>query len=240
MIAFHMRWLLFVSVSIVLYSQASWAQRPRPELVQRVENPKLPRVLILGDSISIGYLRPLREILKDKANVQHPPENCLSSRHTLQKIEQYLGDKPWDIIVFNCGIHDLTYRDAKRKFLKPKDGGKIDVPIDEYQENLEKIVVRLEKTGAKLIWCTTSPVGDHVDHRQPADVTKYNAEAKVVMEKHCIQIVDPHRELSKLGKPKLTADGVHFTRQGYREIASRLSSTIANALMSRSGLLPKS
>ena len=55
-----------------------------PALVQVDEDPKLPRVLLIGDSITMGYTAPLRELLAGKANVQHPAENCGPSRRILE------------------------------------------------------------------------------------------------------------------------------------------------------------
>jgi acyl-CoA thioesterase-1 len=228
------RQLLLLLVLLAFLCKAASAERPRQELVQVEEDPKLPRVLLIGDSISMGYTLPLRALLKGKANLQHATENCLSSRNIAAKIDQYLGDRSWDVIVFNCGIHDLTYRDAERNFLFPEKGGKIDVPLDQYRENLEKIVTRLEKSEATLIWCTTSPVGEHVGHRLPADVAKYNAAAKTVLETHKIQIADPYRRSTSLDQPELTVDGVHFTRKGYRQIADKLAPVVDAALVARS------
>src|SRR6478735_2647465 len=111
-----------------------------PALVQVEEDPKLPRVLLIGDSITMGYTQALRELLAGKANVQHPSENCGASRRILGHLDLYLGKKPWDVIQLNCGIHDLTYLDSAKKVTGPKAGGKPQVTLDEYRANLETIV----------------------------------------------------------------------------------------------------
>ena len=52
------------------------APKPRHPAFAKVEDtPGLPRVLLLGDSISIGYTLPVRERLKDVANVHRAPAN---------------------------------------------------------------------------------------------------------------------------------------------------------------------
>ena len=61
----------------------------------------LPNVLILGDSISIGYTRQVREGLKGQANVIRPNANCGDTRHGLAQIETWLGDGKWQVIHFN-------------------------------------------------------------------------------------------------------------------------------------------
>jgi len=199
-------------------------------LLQVAEDPKLPRVLIIGDSISMGFTPPLREKFKNKANVHHPPENCRSSRQTAQRIDQYLGKKPWDVIQFNCGIHDVTYLNAAGTVATPEQGGKVQVPLDEYRANLEKIVSRLEQTDAVIIWCTTTPVTKVVKFRLTDDIARYNEAAKEIMQRHGIQITDLNASILKQETPSWRSDGVHFTADGYQESADFVAPAIEKAL----------
>jgi len=73
-------------------------------------NATLPNVLIIGDSVSIGYTKPVMELLKGKANVQRVPVNCGNTKTALTGLDKWLGDIHWDIISFNWGLHDLCYR----------------------------------------------------------------------------------------------------------------------------------
>lgn len=203
-----------------------------PALMQVDEDPKLPRVLLIGDSITMGYTQPLRDRLKTKANVQHPTENCGPSRRIVEHLDQYLGAKRWDVIQVNCGIHDLTHMNAQRKATSPKDGGSVQVPLDEYRSNLEKIVARLQKTGAKLIWCSTTPLHNPPAFRLMDDVDRYNDVAREVMQKHGVQINDINREVLKSGKSLWAKDGVHFSPEGYAELAKLAAPAIEAALPS--------
>jgi lysophospholipase L1-like esterase len=92
------------------------------------------------------------------------------------------------------------------------------------------IITRLEKTGAKLIWCTTTPIKSPATFRIPSDVDVYNEVAKKVMDRHGIQITDLHGEILKHGAPKWDAGGVHFTADGSRELAGWVAAPIENAL----------
>ncbi|MEY3911596.1 MAG: hypothetical protein RLY37_1064, partial [Verrucomicrobiota bacterium] len=66
-------------------------KRDRAGMVSDVPIDKaLPNVLILGDSISIGYTRQVREGLNGKANVIRPNANCGDTRHGLAQIETWL------------------------------------------------------------------------------------------------------------------------------------------------------
>ena len=58
---------------------APTTQRADPR-AQIEDVPGLPRVLLIGDSISLGYTLDVRELLTDKANVHRPPANSASTR----------------------------------------------------------------------------------------------------------------------------------------------------------------
>ena len=48
---------------------------PNPALLPIEDVAGLPRVLLLGDSVSIGYTLPARKLLEGKANVHRPADN---------------------------------------------------------------------------------------------------------------------------------------------------------------------
>ena len=129
-------------------------------LKQITDDPTLARVLLIGDSISIGYTLPLREALKGKANVHRPAANCGPTTRGLQQLDAWLGNGTWDVIHFNWGLHDLKYLAADGKSLGDprKPGNRQQVPIKAYEANLRRLVKRLQKTGATLIWRQTTPV----------------------------------------------------------------------------------
>lgn len=109
------------------------------------DNPKLPRYLFIGDSISGNYNQGLREALQGKFNIHHPPTNCGPSGKGRSDIVQWLGayqakGRNWDVISFNFGHWDAGNDKAT------------------YQSNLEAVIKELIKTKAKLIWVTTCPV----------------------------------------------------------------------------------
>lgn len=77
-------------------------------LLPIVDDPKLPRVLIIGDSISMGYTLPVRALLKGRANVHRIPENGNSSTVGLRRLSEWLGEGEWDVIHLNWGLHDAS------------------------------------------------------------------------------------------------------------------------------------
>ena len=225
-------------------SSANTAGTPNASALRRAstvpikDDPRLPRVLLIGDSIAMGYTLPLRQLLAGKANVHYPGENCHDSRRILERFDQYLGKEAWDVIQFNCGIHDSTLLNETGLAIKAGERGKVRVPIDEYRENLGKIVARLRQTGAALIWCATTPVADNLPHRQPAEIARYNAVAKEVMLAQGIPITDLHELITRRGNPKWE-DGVHFTIEGSRGLARDLAPAIETALAQRSSTRPE-
>ena len=90
---------------------ASRAKDPR--LAAITDTPGLPRVLIIGDSISIGYTLPVRAQLRGRANVHRPKDNCGSTLVGLERLDAWLGNGKWDVIHFNFGLHDMSYVDAQ-------------------------------------------------------------------------------------------------------------------------------
>src|SRR5687768_8371749 len=83
------------------------AKAVSPSLVPVDEQPGLPRVLLIGDSISMGYTIPVRDLLKGQANVLRPMTNCGPTIRGIESLDSWLGNKKWDVIHFNFGLHDL-------------------------------------------------------------------------------------------------------------------------------------
>jgi len=198
----------------------------------KFEPPPLPQVLIIGDSISIGYFEPLQKRLKDVAVVSHNPGNAQHTAYGLKKLDVWLGDTRWDVIHFNHGLHDLKYIDARGRNTSVETG-KQQIPIDQYERNLEEIVKRLKKTGAKLIFATTTPVPDGTGFRAKGDAVIYNRAAERVMNKHGVPIND----LYSFALPRLKEiqrdSNVHFNPQGSELLAEQVAKSILKALESQ-------
>lgn len=193
--------------------------------VKKDEPASFPRVLIIGDSISMGYTEPVKEKLAGIADVQRIPVNGGPTIRGLEHIDEWLGDQEWDVIHFNWGLHDL-------KFM---EDGKHQVPIDEYEKNLETLVERMKKTGATLIWCSTTPVpeGELRPPRQPEDAVEYNKVAERIMKKHYIRINDlysfAYAQLSEIQRP----ENVHFTEKGSEILAGKVAESIRGVIAER-------
>ncbi|GAB5404100.1 MAG: SGNH/GDSL hydrolase family protein [Aureliella sp.] len=227
---------VFLAIPIVLAClvTTSFGQKRKPNpVMQPIEDaPGLPRVLLIGDSISIGYTLPVRKQMEGKANVHRPLTNCSSTRTGKDQLKKWLGDQPWDVIHFNFGLHDLKYvvGDTAKLVDLATEGSHKQVPIDEYGDNLREIVKELKKTKAKLIWCSTTPVPDGARGRIAKDAVAYNSVAKKVMTEADITINDLHAFAApQLQKIQRKAD-VHYTPAGSEVLATQVTKSILAAL----------
>jgi GDSL-like Lipase/Acylhydrolase family len=185
----------------------------RPNAWDFVEDdPKLPRILLIGDSISRSYTEGVRKQLAGRANVHRAPENCGPTANALKKLDVWLGTKRWDIIHFNFGIHD-------RK-----------TPLSDYEERLTQLIKRLQATGARLIWASTTPIPSGTQYGSPQAIIELNAAASKIMKQHSIAIDD----LYETALPHLATDqpagDVHFNPAGYARLASQVASFLTSFL----------
>lgn len=193
------------------------------EFAPVTDDPALPRVLLIGDSISIGYTKPVRALLRGVANVHRVPENGGPSSRGLQQLDGWLGSGKWAVIHFNFGLHDIKL-DA--------DGRPLTTP-GEYERNLRALVRRLHATGAQLVFATTTPVPARLNggpRRRSADVIERNAIARQVMGELGVPVNDLYAvafaRLDELQRPA----NVHFTDEGSRVLAEPVTAAIRRLL----------
>ena len=204
------------------------ARKPDPAMQKIDDVPGLPRVLLIGDSISMGYTVPVRTLLKDKANVHRPLTNCGPTTKGLEALDQWLGTGKWDVIHFNWGLHDLKWCDDKGTITDVGTGHQ-QVPIADYEKNLRALVARLKQTGAKLIWCSTTPVPEGTKGRVPRDEVKYNQAAARVMKEEGVATDDLYAfALPQLGDIQLPKN-VHFKPEGYAVLGKQVVRSIETA-----------
>lgn len=213
-----------------------------PEFAPITDDPKLPRVLLMGDSVSIAYALDVRKALAGVANVHRVPANCGSTKTALGSygLVRWLPDpkEKWDVIHFNHGLHDLGYRFAddrdkndKGDYAAPSNGGHQNVTPVEYGKNLRQIVARLKQTGAKLIFASVTPVpeSDAAKYVKDSELP-YNEIAKRVMSEEGVVWND----LWALVKPRQAElqipRNVHFQRSGSTVMANQVAERIRATL----------
>lgn len=178
-----------------------------------VDDPKLPRVLLIGDSVSRGYTQAVRQALAGKANVHRAPANCGPTASGIKNIEVWLGDGKWDLIHFNFGIHDRA------------------TPLADYTARLEQLITRMKQTGARLTWASTTPIHDSADGKyRAAAVPERNAAALELMKKHAVAVDDLYTAIQPHLKTYQPPNDVHFTAQGYDFLGQTVAEAILKAL----------
>ncbi|MCB1278041.1 SGNH/GDSL hydrolase family protein [Prosthecobacter sp.] len=178
------------------------------------DDPKLPLVLLIGDSISRGYTIDTRKALAGKANVHRAPENCGPTANGVKKIDIWLGDGKWDVIHFNFGIHD-------RK-----------TPAADYEQRLETLIARMKQTGAKLIFATTTPVPpDTKDGPElVTQIAEKNEIALRVMKKNGVVIDDLYSFLKPQLEGIANPQDVHYNAKGYALMGQQVAKSILEQL----------
>jgi len=215
--------LILLALSGACHLSAADVAKPvEPALAPIEDVAGLPRVLLLGDSISISYTLPVREALKGKANVHRPPTNCSSTGNALNHLDSWLGKGKWDVIHFNFGLHDAKL---------PPEGVR-HAPPAVYEKNLRELVKRLQATGATLIWAATTPVpnsGIISPTRRFGSVDEYNAIARKVMDECGVAIDDLNAVITPHLVTQLPND-VHYSREGSAILAKAVVESVLQVL----------
>jgi hypothetical protein len=227
----------FLGTTVVsfLFACFTHAQTPKPKRANPMtpieEIKGLPHVLIIGDSISIGYTLPTRALLQGKVNLHRIPTNGGPTIKGLSEIDKWLGKRKWDLIHFNWGLHDLKYMGKDGTNLVPKEkGGVVQVPLANYEKNLEKLVIRMKKSAKQLVWRNTTPIPPGSRARYVGDSVKYNDAAARVMNKLKIPTIDLFTPSMKNMKEWMKKADVHYYPHGSQALAELVAKDTLNRM----------
>lgn len=214
-----------------------------PAFAYVTPDPKLKKVFLYGDSISIGYTNTVRKELEDKANVFRIFNNGGSSDMFIPKMEQLQQsmfepnlkggwDFTWDVIHFNVGLHDLKYlKDGKLDAVNGKQVSSIEL----YKSNLDQICIYLQKEfpKAKLIFATTTAVPDEgAEGRIAGDSEIYNRAALEVLANYPSIAINDLYSFTKpnASKWQIKPRDVHYNNLGKTEQGKQVAKVIAENL----------
>ena len=170
-----------------------------------------PRVLFLGDSVHQRMVDAAAKALTDALTIERPQRPAFDSGSALERIDELLGDGDWDLVYFNFGLGDLFYKDPRTREIRAlsKDAGGVRVSAPEqYAHNLDRLVRRLQQTGAQLVWASTTPLVNvnafprftHNLYDAGSEV-EYNRLAAAVMQRHGVAIHDVHAHVLSQFEP---------------------------------------
>jgi len=202
---------------------AIWAEEPRiaREAIEWCDiwipdanGGKLPRVLLIGDSITRGYAPKVADNLKGKASVARlATSKSIGDPALLAEVALVLGQRRFDVIHFNNGLHGSGYSE------------------EEYQEHFPELIatIRKQAPSAKLIWATTTPVRISSKLAELEDRTKRvqarNKIAEGIVTQEGISVDDLYG-LVKDHPEYWSHDGVHFNGKGIAVQAEQVTKRI--------------
>ena len=210
----------------------------------------MKNLLLLGDSIRVGYCGFVKEILNGRANVFFPEDNCRFAQYTLRELQRWVADYPEiDIVHWNNGLWDSAHLsvsgcgddgEAAGVTMKPANvtadyryDEEAVTPPDIYEYMLNRVAVRIRQLcpEAEVIFATTTPVIEEEAtniYRSNAEVDLYNDIARKVMQKHGIavnELGDFARTLSK----EYRQDWVHYNADGNKLLAEEIVDFLENS-----------
>jgi hypothetical protein len=172
--------------------------------ISHADETNLPRVLLIGDSITRAYYPAVEKRLDGKAYIGRLSSSAfISDPVLLEQIKMVLAQYKFDVIHFNNGMHGWQHSEKEYEQAFP-----------EYLE-----VIKEYAPNAKLIWANTTPLKvspppSPDDSTQATDgrIAGRNAIAAKFMWAHGIPVEDLNTPMQ--GHPEYHVDNVHFNDQG--------------------------
>ncbi|WFB35424.1 SGNH/GDSL hydrolase family protein [Kiritimatiellota bacterium B12222] len=185
----------------------------------------MKNIILIGDSIRMGYQDTVCSALQDVATIWAPEENGGASGKVRENLGSWALERPADLIHLNCGLHDLR---------KERDAKESSVPLAQFAENLRWIFDRLcTQTQAKIIWASITPVNQEWHHQQKSfdrfldDVIAYNTLAGSIASEFRIDVNPLYAEVDAVGRDNiLLPDGVHYSPAGYEYLGGKVAKFI--------------
>lgn len=186
-------------------------------------------VLLIGDSMRMGYCETVKKELADIAEVVYPIDNCRFTQYVLTMLNAWAGlcDKEKvDLVQFNCGHWDAAHFGAEEYPLNS---------IDTYAHNIRRIITRLHSTfpNAKVIFANSSPMNPNgecsINYRTTEDIIRYNEAAEAVATEMNVPVNDIFSVMKDWGS-ECYADYAHLTKEGFETLGKEVAAYIRNAL----------
>ena len=188
--------------------------------ISHANETNLPRVLLIGDSITRAYYPEVEKRLAGKAYVARLSSSAfISDPALLRQIEMVLGQYQFEVIHFNNGMHGWQHSEK------------------EYEQAFPRFLKSIQKHApkAKLIWADTTPlkVSPNLPAGQQSQATDERIAARNVIALKWVQaqgIPEDDLNTPMRGHPELHSDNVHFNDQGIAVQADQVAAQIAKLL----------
>lgn len=182
----------------------------------------MKKVLLLGDSIRLNYMPKVFRNLDGIAEVVGPADNCRFARYTIVNLDEWFGTfgNP-DVIHWNNGIWDVHHFIGEDHAF---------TPLDQYLEDLERIYVRLRKTGAKIIFATSTPCKPEYIHVNLEDLRRYNAAAVELLKDKVDEINDLYSLVNSDIEKYICDDKLHLSKEGIADVGNKVTEVVKKYL----------
>lgn len=182
----------------------------------------MKKVLLLGDSIRLGYQPLVKEKLEGVAEVVGPDENGRFAKYTLWYIDRWINQlgEP-DLIHWNNGIWDIAHLNWESGTF---------TSLEEYMATIRKMVRRLRMTRAEIVWATTTAVNPKKELKYNEDIDRFNAAAVSYMKSENIAVNDLNRVIKQNIEAYLEWDYLHLTGEGNEACASAVVAALQKYL----------
>jgi hypothetical protein len=188
--------------------------------ISHANEANLPRVLLIGDSITRAYYSEVEKNLAGKAYVGRLASSAfVSDPILLKQVAMVLDEYHFDVVHFNNGMHGWQHSEA------------------EYAQDLPRLfqTIRQHAPQARLIWANTTPVkvspspaSEHAGEATDERITERNRIAAEVMKAQGIPIDDLNAPMA--GHAEYHSDNVHFNEQGVALQAAQVAAQIGAVL----------
>ena len=203
-------------------------------------NASLANVLLVGDSVSMGYTRFVRAAFRGVATIGHGPDNTgggaadgvaygsACAKYFVRTPQHALP--PWDVITFNFGLHDGS--DTNASYLAG-----ITAIADELVD-VAKVAKPVGAARTQLVYFATTHSDGGVVPGEPVSasnkrVKELNAIAARVMAQRAIPVVDLFKTMDECGAP-CAACKPHCGAAGYKYLVTHaIVPAIEKALRAR-------
>ena len=190
----------------------------------------MKKIVLIGDSIRMGYDKYIKEALCGTAEVFYPPENCRFAEYVLRYAHEWRNNGKWgddvDLVHWNAGLWDALELFEDEPLTS----------LSYYGEAIARIDKRLRMLfpKAKFVFATSTNVNEKMSTRDftrhNSTIREYNKKALAALSETDTVINDLY-SLSASLPDSYRSDWVHFyTPEGTEAIGGRVLSVICKLL----------
>lgn len=186
----------------------------------------MKKVLLLGDSIRMGYDDYVKELLKDQCEVYYDAEdNGRFASYTLWQANQMFKKYgKFDVVHWNNGYWDMNIEAPMTEEF---------TPIPEYAHMLKRIIKLCKANSTFVVFATTAPLPKPIHATDNSgtgaemcydnnSVVKYNQTAFEVMKKEKVLVNDMYSLLLRDKNYYKCDDNLHLSEEGYQVCAEQI------------------